>query len=223
MPHRLLVIGNHNYSSWSLRPWLVLRALGEPFETLRIALDQPETKALIARYSPAGRVPVLIEDGILIWESSAIIEHLAESHPELWPAEPAARAMARSISAEMHSSFAALRHDLPMNVRATGRHVSPSPAAEADIARVVAIWQTARDRFGGSGRWLFGRWSAADAMYTPVASRFRTYGIDLPTTAAAYREAALEAPAMQEWTALARAESEIIEHEEVGERGEVGR
>lgn len=216
MPHRLLVIGNHNYSSWSLRPWLVLRALGEPFETLRIALDQPDSKALIGRHSPAGRVPVLIEDGIPIWESSAIIEHLAESHQEVWPVEPAARAMARSISAEMHSSFAALRHDLPMNVRATGRRIAPSPAALADIARIAAIWQTARERFGGSGPWLFGAWSAADAMYTPVASRFRTYGIELPATAAAYRDTALDSPAMQEWTALARAETEMIADEEVG-------
>ena len=217
MPHRLLVIGNHTYSSWSLRPWLVLKALGEPFETLRIPLEQADTKARISRHSPAGRVPVLVEDGITLWESSAIIEHLAEAHPASWPGEPAARAMARSISAEMHSGFGAVRHELPMNVRATGRRVEPSAEARADIARIVTIWETARERFGGGGPWLFGAWSAADAMYTPVASRFRTYGIDLPATAAAYRDTALDSPAMQEWTALAHAETEIIAHEEVGD------
>jgi len=216
VPHRLLVIGNHTYSSWSLRPWLVLKALGDPFETLRIPLDQPDTKAQISRHSPAGRVPVLLEGGITLWESSAIIEHLAEAHPALWPTVPAARAMARSISAEMHSGFAALRHELPMNVRATGRRVEASPEARADIRRIVTIWETARERFGAGGPWLFGAWSAADAMYTPVASRFRTYGIDLPATAAAYRDTALDSPAMQEWTALAHAETEIIAPEEVG-------
>ena len=216
MPHRLLVIGNHTYSSWSLRAWLVLEALGLPFETLRIALDQPGTAARIGRHSPSGKVPVLVEDGIPVWESAAIIDHLAEAQPGLWPGEPAARAMARSVSAEMHGGFAALRHELPMNVRATGRSVEPSPAAAADIARIVAIWEAARDRFGSAGPWLFGAWSAADAMYAPVASRFRTYGIALPTVAAAYCRTALEVPAMREWTALAMAETETIEHEEVG-------
>jgi glutathione S-transferase len=216
VPDRCLVIGNHNYSSWSLRPWLVLRAIGEPFETLRIPLDQPETKARIQAHSPAGRVPVLIEDGLTLWESSAIIEHLAEAYPELWPADPAARAMARSVSAEMHSGFTALRDALPMNIRATGRRVEASVAVRADIARIVAIWETARARFGDGGPWLFGTWSAADAMYTPVASRFRTYGIDLPAAAAAYRDTALDSPTMRDWARLAEAESETIEHEEVG-------
>lgn len=216
MPDRCLVIGNHNYSSWSLRPWLVLRAIGEPFEMLRIPLDQPETKARILEHSPAGRVPVLLEDDIVVWESAAIIDHLADSHPELWPADPAARAMARSISAEMHSGFAALRNALPMNIRANGRKVAASVEVRADIARIVAIWETARERFGAGGPWLFGAWSAADAMYTPVASRFRSYGIDLSTVAATYRDTALDSPAMRDWTRLAEAETETIEHEEVG-------
>jgi glutathione S-transferase len=216
MPDRLLVIGNRNYSSWSLRPWLVLKALGLPSTVVRIPLDRPDTVERIRQYSTAGRVPVLVEDGITVWDSLAIIEHLAEAHPGLWPSEPAARAMARSISAEMHSGFLALRNDLPMNIRATGRRIDLALATRADIDRIIAIWLDARQRFGADGPWLFGAWSAADAMYTPVASRFATYGIDLPAALEAYRTTALEAPAMQEWTALARAESEHIEHEEVG-------
>ena len=216
MPDRLLVIGNRNYSSWSLRPWLVLQALGLPCAVVRIPLDRPDTAERIRQYSVAGRVPVLVEDGITVWDSLAIIEHLADAHPGLWPKEPAARAMARSISAEMHSGFAALRSELPMNLRATGRRVEPTAAARADIARITASWQEARQRFGAGGPWLFGAWSAADAMYTPVASRFRTYGIDLPADLQAYQATALDAPAMQEWTALAMAESERIGHEEVG-------
>jgi glutathione S-transferase len=216
MPERLLVIGNHNYSSWSLRPWLALKHLGLPFRLERVPLDQPETAARIRRHSPAGRVPVLIEDGIAVWDSLAIIEHLAEAHPALWPTEPAARAMARSVAAEMHSSFHALRNELPMNIRATGRRVTPSPAAAADIERIIAIWTLARSRFGAAEPWLFGAFSAADAMYTPVASRFRTYGIELPAPLVAYQATVLGAPAMQEWTTLAEAEPESIPHEEVG-------
>ena len=216
MPDRLLVIGNRNYSSWSLRPWLVLEALGQPFAVVRIPLDQPDTAERIRQYSQAGRVPVLVEDGITVWDSLAIIEHLADRHPALWPTEPAARAMARSIAAEMHSGFAALRNELPMNLRAVGRKVVPTAAARADIARVTAIWQEARSRFSAGGPWLFGAWSAADAMYTPVAARFRTYGIDLPAALRDYQQTVLDAPAMRQWTALAAAESESIEHEEVG-------
>lgn len=216
MTDRLLVIGNYNYSSWSLRPYLALKSLGLAFRLERIALDQPETAAAIRRYSPCGRVPVLIEDGVTVWDSLAIIEHLAEAHPSLWPADPVARGMARAVSAEMHSSFQALRNELPMNIRATGRRVDPSPAAAADIARMTAIWQEARGRFGQSGPWLFGAFSAADAMFTPVASRFRTYGVALPEPLQAYRETVLAAPAMREWSAMAAAEAERIEHEEVG-------
>ncbi len=216
MPERLLVIGNKNYSSWSLRPWLLLRQLGLPFAEERIALDQPDTKSRILARSPAGRVPVLIEGQLSIWESLAIVEHVAETESAVWPAEPAARAMARSISAEMHGGFAALRNELPMNVRATGRKVRPGPAAKADIARIKAIWSAARDAHGAGGPWLFGTFSAADAMFAPVASRFRTYGIDLPEPLASWQTTLLECPAMQEWTAAARAETEVIAHEDIG-------
>jgi glutathione S-transferase len=216
MPDRLLVIGNHNYSSWSLRPWLALKHLGVPFRLERIALDQPDTAACIRRHSPGGRVPVLVEGDVTIWESLAIIEHLAEAHPQLWPSEPVARGMARAVAAEMHSGCQALRNELPMNIRAIGRCVVPSPAAAADIARIVAIWSEARERFGRAGPWLFGGFSAADAMYTPVASRFRTYGVPLPEPLMRYRDTALGSSAMQEWAAMAESESDVIAHEEVG-------
>jgi glutathione S-transferase len=216
MADRLLVIGNKNYSSWSLRPWLALKMLGLPFSEERIALDQPDTAARIGRFSSAGRVPILIENGVTWWDSLAIIEHLAELEPALWPADPAARAMARSIAAEMHSGFQALRNELPMNVRASGRKVEASPAALADIARIKTIWNEARRRFGVGGPWLFDSFSAADAMYAPVASRFATYGIDLDPPLRRYQSAVLDCAAMREWAEAAAAEPERIEHEEVG-------
>ncbi len=216
MSDRLLVIGNHNYSSWSLRPWLVLRHLGLPFRLERIALDRPDTAERIRTFSPAGRVPVLIEGAVTVWDSLAIIEHLAERQPGLWPSEPVARGMARSVAFEMHSGFQALRNELPMNIRAVGRRVPASPAAAADIARIMAIWSEARQRFGAGGPWLFGAFSAADAMYAPVASRFRTYGVELPEPLRAYQATVLGSAAMREWAALAGAEAERIDHEEVG-------
>lgn len=216
MPDRLLVIGNRNYSSWSLRPWLLLRQLDVPFAEERVALDQSDTRARILAHSPAGQVPVLVEGPLRVWGSLAIIEHVAESIRAVWPAEPAARAMARSIAAEMHSGFSALRSELPMNVRATRRRVQPSQRARADIARVQAIWSGARDAHGAAGPWLLGAFSAADAMFAPVASRFRTYGIDLPEPLARWQATVLDSPPMREWTAAAKAEPEVIEHEEVG-------
>jgi len=216
MPDRLLVIGNKNYSSWSLRPWFALKMLGLPFSEERIALDQPDTAARIARFPSAGRVPILVENGVTWWESLAIIEQLAELEPGLWPADPAARAMARSITAEMHSGFQALRSELPMNVRASHRKVEASRAALDDIARVAAIWGEARRRFGGAGPWLFGSFSAADAMYAPVVSRFATYGVPLDAPLRRYMSTVLDCDPMRQWAAAAAAEPERIEHEEVG-------
>lgn len=216
MSDRLLVIGNHNYSSWSLRPWLVLKHLDLPFRLERIALDRPDTAERIRAFSPAGRVPVLIEGAVTIWDSLAIIEHLAERQPGLWPSDPVARGIARSVAFEMHSSFQALRNELPMNIRAVGRRVRASQAAAADIARIMAIWSEARQRFGAGGPWLFGAFSAADAMYAPVASRFHTYGVELPEPLRAYQATVLGSAAMREWAALAGAEAERIDHEEVG-------
>lgn len=216
MSDRLLVIGNKNYSSWSLRPWLALKMSGLAFREERIALDQPDTAERIQKFSRAGRVPILVEDGITFWDSLGIIEHIAELRPELWPAEPAARAMARSTAAEMHSGFQALRDELPMNVRARDRKVALSPAAESDIARVKEIWRVARERHGSEGPWLFGAFTAADAMFAPVASRFATYGVPLDEPLRHYQSTVLDCPPMREWAGAAAAEIEQIRHEERG-------
>jgi glutathione S-transferase len=175
-----LVIGNKNYSSWSLRAWLLLREAGIKFEERRVALDQPGTKAALEAMSAAGRVPVLLLDRETIWDSLAIAETLAERYPEkrLWPADAAARAHARSVSAEMHSGFSALRDQMPMNCRARRRRVPRTAELTADISRVIAIWSDCGRRYGGG--WLFGEFSVADVMYAPVVLRFRTYDVPWP-------------------------------------------
>lgn len=208
-----LVIGNKNTSSWSLRPWLVMKAFGIPFNETLIRLRRPETATEILRYSPSGKVPVLKSDGLLIWDTLAIIEFLAEQHPNkrLWPADRDARAIARSVSAEMHSGFQALRNECPMDfINVLGFPDASAPVL-ADIARIVAIWKDCRQRFGDAGAFLFGAFSAADAMYAPVASRFRTYGVDLSRfgddgTAASYRDTMMSMPDMVAWAEEARAE-----------------
>ncbi len=208
-----LVIGNKNTSSWSLRPWLVMKAFGIPFSETPIRLRQPETPAEILRHSPSGKVPVLKSDGLLIWDTLAIIEFLAEQHPNkpLWPADRDARAIARCVSAEMHSGFQALRNECPMDFINVLGFPDASEAVSADIARIVAIWKDCRRRFGGGGSFLFGGFSVADAMFAPVASRFRTYEVDLNRfgddgTAASYRDAMMLMPEMVAWAEGARAE-----------------
>jgi glutathione S-transferase len=208
-----LVIGNKNWSSWSLRPWLAMRRLGLPFEEINVRLRLAESKAEIAKYSPSGLVPLLLDGDLAIWDSLAILEYLAEKHPEkpFWPAERQARAVARCVSAEMHSGFAPLRRTCPMELLATSR-LDPVPEeVEPDIRRVIAIWGECRANFGGAGPFLFGDFSAADAMYAPVASRFRTYVPDLAPygddgTAAAYVAGIFAMPEMAAWAAGARAE-----------------
>lgn len=208
-----LVIGDKSFSSWSLRPWLAMKHCGIPFAEERIRLRQPDSKAEILRHTPAGKVPALKTKTGLVWESLAILEYLAERHPEhrLWPQDGEARAVARSIAAEMHAGFAALRHEMSMDL--LGRLPSPpmSTGLEADIRRIAAIWKQTRARFGKGGPFLFGAFSNADAMYAPVATRFRTYGVDLASfgdngTAAAYAAQILALPAMEEWTEGAVAE-----------------
>jgi glutathione S-transferase len=208
-----LVIGDKNYSSWSLRPWLALKECGIPFAEELVRLRQPDTKAEIQRHSPAGKVPVLKTPLGIVWDSLAILEYLAERHPEprLWPENAEARTAARSISAEMHAGFATLRNDMPMDL--LGRLPAPpiGPQLEADIRRVIAIWKDTRARFGESGPFLFGDFTNADAMYAPVATRFRTYGVDLSRygddgTAALYAEKILALPAIAKWTEGATAE-----------------
>lgn len=219
-----LVIGNRNYSSWSLRPWLLLRHFGVSFEVERIVLDQPDTAARIREFSPSGRVPVLVDGGLTIWDSLAICEYANERWLDGagWPDIREARAVARSVSAEMHSGFPALRAELPMNIRARGRRVSPSAAAAADIRRVGRLVADARGRFGDDGPWLFGGFSIADAMYAPVASRFATYGVEAGEAADAWCATVLGHPALREWSEAAVAEAEIIDADERGEQDKGG-
>lgn len=212
-----LVIGNPNYSSWSLRAWFALRIAGLPAEEAVIDLDAPDTAARIAEHTPAGRVPVLIDDGATVWDSLAICEYLAERAPQagLLPADRVARAFARSIMAEMHSGFSALRGHWPMNIRRPVRARPPTPAVEADAERIQAIWREARARFGAGGPYLFGAVSLADAYFAPVASRFRTYAVPLGAVESAYVDALFAHPAMVEWVARARAETWVVPSDEV--------
>ena len=205
-----LVIGNKNFSSWSLRPWLLLKQAGLPFREIPVHLRQADTKAQILAHSPSGKVPALIDGDLTVWDSLAICEYLAEkaslNHVDLWPADPKARAEARSVSAEMHSGFAALRQQMSMEVAASRPGEGQTPEVLADIARIAALWTSSRERFAAAGPFLFSDFSVADAMYAPVAFRFHTYGVELPPLAAAYRDTLLALPAMREWAAGARAE-----------------
>jgi len=214
-----LIIGNKNYSSWSLRTWLLMREAGIGFQEHRIALDTATSASEIAAFSAAGRVPVLKLDDICVWDSMAIAETLAEHWPEkqLWPADTAVRAHARSICAEMHSGFFELRNRMPMNCRAMGRKVSIADELGNDIDRVMAIWSDCHRQYGEKGDWLFGEFCVADAMFAPVVLRFRTYGINLPESASYYPKRLLESDAMQEWLSAAESETEVIESGEAGQ------
>ena len=209
-----LILGNKNHSSWSLRAWLALRATGAPFREVKILLDEPDTHECILRYSPSGRVPALIDGKLVLWESLAICEHLAERFPSarLWPEEPEAKALARSVAAEMHAGFADMRREMSMNLRARIPGRTLSPAARRDVERVCAIWRECRERFGAGGAMLFGRFTIADCMFAPVASRFVTYATPLDPVCAAYRDAVLALPAMDEWRADAETERELPDH-----------
>jgi glutathione S-transferase len=212
-----LIIGNKNYSSWSLRPWMAMTMAGLPFNETVIPLDTPATKQKIAEYSGAGRVPVLHHGRLVIWDSLAILEYLAETFPEkkLWPAGKAARATARSVSNEMHSGFSALRSALPMNIRRVGGPIARSEAVQADLDRIDIIWQTCRQNFGRGGPYLFGRFSIADAMYAPVASRFQTYACPISESSRRYVETVLATPAFKSWKESALKEAWIVPADEV--------
>jgi glutathione S-transferase len=211
-----LVTGNKNYSSWSLRGWLVARIAGIAFDEIVVPLDLPETQASIRKHSPSGRVPVLLHRGLAVWESLAIAEYLHELEPSagLWPTAPAARAQARSIAAEMHAGFAELRTNMPMNIRASYPGKGMTPAVRADIERITSLWRDCRKRFAGAvprdDGFLFGPITAADAMYAPVVTRFRTYGVKLDSDAEAYCRAVLGHPAMKEWIDAANHEPWLI-------------
>jgi len=205
-----LVIGDKNLSSWSLRPWMLLRHLGLAFEEIRLPLDTQRFRDEIGRYSASRRVPVLLDGELRIWDSMAICEYLNEkAGGRAWPAEVAARAHARSISAEMHSGFQALRSNWSMQAAARGLDVPLGPAALADVARIDEIWSGCRDEYPSDGPWLYGRYSIADAMYAPVVLRFNTYGARLSSSARGYVETALQDPELQEW--IRGAERELAE------------
>jgi|LNFM01.1.fsa_nt_gb glutathione S-transferase len=210
---RVLVIGNRNYSSWSLRPWLALSMTGAPFDTVRIPLYEPGSAARIRQYSAAGKVPVLVDDGLVVWDSLAICEYLAERFPEagLWPAAPGARAEARSVANEMHAGFASLRRELPMNIRFDRDGHRWSADAQADIDRVCVLWSGLRARHAGLGAFLFGAFSIADAMYAPVVLRLRSYRVPVPPDVARYMQSVLALPPMQAWIEAALAEPERLD------------
>ncbi|WP_411287403.1 glutathione S-transferase family protein [Phenylobacterium sp.] len=204
-----LVIGTKAWSTWSMRPWLVARRAGVAFTETLIPLRQENgmTAEAILPHSPTGLVPALKDGGLTVTDSLAICEYLAEAHPGLWPAEPKARALARAAAAEMHSGFASLRGECPMDLAAVPTPTELSPATQKDIRRIVALWGAMLGRFGGP--FLAGPWSIADAFYTPVATRFRTYGVTLSDhgddgTAAAYAQRLLETPEFLAWEAAAR-------------------
>jgi glutathione S-transferase len=216
MNELLLTIGNKNYSSWSLRPWILLKHLGLPFEERLIPLDTPEFARDIAVISPTRRVPVLQHGDLLLWDSFAICEYACELAGRGWPVDRAARAMARSACAEMHSGFSILRSQWPMNARAQGRRTAASPERAADLNRVEDLWAECRRRFGEGGPWLFGEYSVADAMYAPVVLRMRTYGARLRPGSGVYSATVLADPHMRDWLAAAEAESWTIEASEIG-------
>ena len=207
-----LVIANKNYSSWSFRPWILMRHFGLAFDEIVIPLAQENTLAELLRFSPAGKCPSLRDGEIVVWDSLAIIEYVAELHPRLpiWPGPRAARARARSLATEMHSGFMGIRQLLPMNMRRAVARRELTPEASADAARLEQAFMQARDEFGQAGAFLFGDFSAADAMFAPVVNRLHVYDVTVTPATRAYMDAMMALPAWQEWRAQAEAETWII-------------
>lgn len=212
----LLIIGNKNYSSWSLRAWLILKHADVDFEEMRIALRVPGYELKLSYFSPAGKVPALRDGELTVWDTLSIAEYVYESHPKMWPADKAMRAVARSISAEMHSGFTAMRSAMPMNIRGRGRHVATTPELEADIARIKNIWRDLRTQHANAGAWLFGDYSIADAMFAPVVFRFLTYGVNEQGAIQDYMKTVMNDPHMQEWVRASELEQEVLVNYEVG-------
>lgn len=208
-----LVIANKNYSSWSMRPWVLLTHFGVPFEEQMLALGTPETASEILRFSPSGRLPCLIDGESVVWDSLAICETLAEQYPQMWPSDPARRAHARSVSAEMHSGFVGVRSGMPMNIRGRSLNHALNDDERVDLARIEAVWGECLKRYGGP--FLFGEFSVADAMFAPVVMRFNTYMPPLSPTARAYANAVTASPAVQSWIEGAHAEGRPIDYYDV--------
>jgi glutathione S-transferase len=212
-----LIIGNKNYSSWSLRPWLAMKVAGIAFDEEVISLSATDFKARLSKVSGTGKVPALLDGDVHVWESLAILDYVAEKYPHarLWPADPAPRALARAIAAEMHAGFAPLRRHLPMNM---WRPVMPrqlTPEVKANVRRIEEMWIDCRTRYGAGGAFLFGGFGAADAMYAPIVSRFHTYAVEVGEAARAYMDAVMALPAWGEWRAAALAEPWVLPEDEV--------
>jgi glutathione S-transferase len=212
-----LVIGNKNYSSWSFRPWIAMKVVGIDFTEEVFPLDTPEFAARVGRISGTGKVPVLLDGAVHVWESLAILEYLAEKFPaaKLWPEDPAARAHARAIAAEMHAGFLPLRRHCPMNVGRPPKKLELTVEAAANVQRIDAMWRDCRARFGKGGPFLFGSFGAADAMYAPVVSRFHTYAVEVGASARAYMDAVMALPAWREWQAGALRETWVRPKDEL--------
>lgn len=217
MGNATLVIGNKNYSSWSLRGWLAAKQAGIAFEETFVNLADADYKDQLRRHSKAAKVPVLIHDGVEVWDTLSIVEYLAETFPQagLWPKDPAARAHARSISAEMHAGFGAIRNAMPMNIRASHPGKGRAPGVAEDVQRITEIWRNCRSATTDDGDFLFGAWSAADAMYAPVASRFRTYAVELDPVAQHYADNVLNNAWYKAWEAEALKEPWIVPEDEI--------
>jgi glutathione S-transferase len=212
-----LVIGNKNYSSWSLRPWIAMKVAGIAFDEVVISLDAADFKPRVLKISGTGKVPALDDNGIHVWESLAILEYLAERFPaaKLWPADPAARAQARAISSEMHAGFLPLRRALPMNMWRPVRKRELNEETRANVRRIQSLWAESRSRYGAGGPFLFGPFGAADAMYAPVVARFHTYDVDVDEPARAYMNAVMALPAWADWKDAALKEPWVLPEDEV--------
>ena len=212
-----LILGNQNYSSWSMRPWMAMKVAGIAFDQEVISLDAQDFKARVTRVSGTGKVPALADGDVQVWESLAILEYLAEKFPGagLWPADAGARAHARAIAAEMHAGFVPLRRHLPMNMWRPVQKRELTPEVQANVQRIEAMWADCRAHYGAGGAFLFGRFGAADAMYAPVVARFHTYAVELGTVARAYADAVMALPAWAEWRAAALKETWVLPEDEV--------
>jgi glutathione S-transferase len=212
-----LIIGNKNYSSWSMRPWIAMKAAAIPFEETVISLNAPDFKTAVGPQSGTGKVPVLIDGDVRVWESLAIIEYVAEKFPNagLWPADASARAHARAIASEMHAGFVPLRRHMPMNMWRPVMKREMTPEAAANVQRIEAMWSDCRSRFGKEGPFLFGRYGAADAMYAPVVARLHTYAVDVGASTRAYMDAVMALPAWREWVEAGIKEPWVLAEDEV--------
>jgi glutathione S-transferase len=212
-----LIIGNKNYSSWSFRPWIAMKVAGIAFDDVVISLNADDFKSRLAKISGTGKVPTLVDGDVHVWESLAILEYLAEKFPaaQLWPADPAARAHARTVSSEMHAGFAALRHACPMNMARPVKRRELDNETRGNVRRIEALWADCRARFGAGGPFLFGAFGAADAMYAPVVARFQTYDVEVGEPARAYMSAVMALPAWAEWRAAALQEPWVLQVDEI--------